>query len=175
MTFIVDGTNGLTFNNSTTQASAGVVLQCVSTAKTDTFTTSSLSYVDVTGLSVSITPKFSTSKILVMYQCGTGVDNSQQAVYMQLVRGSTAIFIGDTASLRPLGTSANGISSQYAVLTSGGSYLDSPATTSSTTYKIQIRTNAGLAAYVNRSVADRDNANYDIRTSSSITVMEIAA
>jgi hypothetical protein len=52
--------------------------------------------------------------------------------------------------------------------------LDSPATTSSTTYKLQI-VGSSATWYLNRSASDRDTANYDPRTASSITVMEIAA
>ena len=69
MTFVVDGTNGLTFPNSTTQASASKVLQVVQAVKTDTFSTAS-SYTSVTGLSASITPSSSTSKILVTVSLG---------------------------------------------------------------------------------------------------------
>ena len=62
MTMIIDGTNGLTFNNNTVQASAGQVLQVVSTIKTDTFSTTSNGWTSVTNLSAIITPKFATSK-----------------------------------------------------------------------------------------------------------------
>ena len=177
MAMIIDGTNGLTFNNSTVQASAGVVLQTVSAAKTDTFSTNSTSMVDVTGLSVSITPKFTTSKILIMYQFNGGVDPAVQGIFLQLARGSTAIFIGDAASNRPRQTAQAVPQGIYGVCNSSGSFLDSPATTSATTYKIQMMVNGGGAniGYVNRTVGDRDTSLYDGRTASSITVMEIAA
>lgn len=176
MTFIVDGTNGLTFPNSTTQASAGTVLQVLQAVKTDTFSTSSTSYVDITGLSVSITPKFSTSKILVMYQLNTGVDTAIQGIFMQLVRNSTPIFVGDAAGSRPQTTSTNGLTNAYGVLDMSGSYLDFPATTSATTYKIQMMVNGGspYLGYVNRGVNDRNTSLYDARTASSIIVMEVA-
>lgn len=172
------GANTITVPNVTgtllTTASTGTVLQVVSVAKTDTFTTSSSSYVDVTGLSVSITPKFSTSKILVSYQLNGGTDPAVQGMFMQLVRGSTPIFVGDAAGSRPTATAAVTPGSQYGTCEAGGTYLDSPATTSSTTYKIQVLSNGGTAGYVNRSVADRNTSLYDPRVSSSITVMEIA-
>ena len=53
----------LPVNGAPTSGGGGIV-QCVSTTKTDTFTTASTSFTDVTGLSATITPKFSTSKIL---------------------------------------------------------------------------------------------------------------
>jgi hypothetical protein len=53
-------------------------------------------------------------------------------------------------------------------------FLDSPATTSSTTYKLQIVSTNGTTHYVNRNVRD-DNGDYEPRSISTITVMEIAA
>jgi hypothetical protein len=154
----------------------GSVLQVVSAAKTDTFSTNSTTMVDVTGLSVSITPSSSSNKILIMYQFNGGVDSGTQGLFIQLVRNSTAIFIGDAAGSRPRQTAQAVPSGIYGICDAAGSFLDSPATTSATTYKIQMMVNGGGAnlGYVNRSFADRDNALYDGRTASSITVMEIA-
>jgi hypothetical protein len=53
-------------------------------------------------------------------------------------------------------------------------FLDSPNTTSATTYKFQIAVVSGTG-YINRTGSDRDTATYDGRTTSSITVMEISA
>lgn len=152
----------------------GSILQVVSTAKTDTFSTSSTSYVDITGVSVSITPKFSTSKILVMFSgqitSATGVNSSG----IQLTRASTAIFVGDASGSMVRATAmAYGVNadSQYSA---NFSYIDSPATTSSTTYAIQMRANSAGTAYLNRSSNDNGTAT-DFRTPASITVMEIAA
>jgi hypothetical protein len=154
---------------------AGSVLQVVSAAKTDTFSTTSTSMVDVTGLSVSITPSSTSNKIIILYQLNGGVDPNVQGIFMQLARDSTAIFIGDAASSRPRNTCTIVPISQYGVQTASGSFLDSPSTTSSTTYKIQMMVNGGGGnlGYVNRSVADRNTSLYDPRTSSSITVMEV--
>ena len=151
----------------------GSVLQVVQTVKSDTFSiTTSSSWQDITGMSVSITPTSSTSKILVLADiAGNG---TSQSATVRLVRGSTAIFTGDAAGSRPLG-SANWLdNSQYAVEVRTIIYLDSPATTSSTTYKLQI-VGSSATWYLNRSATDRDTANFDPRTASSITVMEIAA
>jgi len=177
----VAGTNTITLPASTgtmvTTGSpqSGSVLQVVSVAKTDTFSTSSSSYVDVTGFSVSITPKFATSKILVMYTAQTAADPALAGTFVRLVRGSTAIFVGDAAGSRLQATNAGASANIYAFYLGCGQYLDSPATTSATTYKIQMLNNGGATSYLNRSVADRDTASYDPRLASSITVMEIAA
>jgi hypothetical protein len=177
MSMIIDGTNGLTFNDSSTQASAGKILQVVQTVKTDTFTTLSTSYVDITNFSVSITPKFSTSKILVMYNMEISAGGADvNHVYLQLYRNSTAIFIATTAGSRTSATSVVNTATTGTMYPTNACYLDSPATTSATTYKVQIKTSTGsYNACVNRSSRDNDAAAYDGRAVSSITVMEIAA
>ena len=156
-----------------TNKTAGTVLQVVSTTKTDTFSiTTSSTNQDITGMSVSITPTSATSKILVFADiAGNGTAQSATA---RLVRDSTAIFTGNTASSRPLG-SANWLDNvQFEVQVCTIIFLDSPATTSSTTYKLQIMGSGGIW-YLNRSATDRDTSGYDPRLASSITVMEIAA
>lgn len=154
----------------TIRGSGQLITQIVQTVKTDTFSTTSTSLVDVTGLSVSITPTSSSNKILVMYQI-TG--NGSNLQFSQLVRNSTNIYVGDNASNR-VGTS-NGALANGGELSSSGTviYLDSPATTSAVTYKIQIRTQTGTA-YIGRSPTDTDSFVAGQRTPSSITVMEIA-
>ena len=154
----------------------GKVLQVLSTAKTDTFSTNSTSYTDVTGLSVSITPSSTSSKILVMMECNVGNDNNVSA-FLRMVRGSTAIFVGDSAGSRIQATSGNGDdpSNQF-VYQMSGVFLDSPSTTSATTYKIQANTeNSGNLGYmyINRAGTDSDN-NQHGRYASSITVMEVS-
>ena len=126
----------------------------------------------------SITPTSATSKILCFIDIavGSSVTSTGHSV-VRLVRGSTPIYIGDAA-----GSRAQGINSftyignpEYDIIRYSGVYLDSPATTSSTTYKYQISgESASYTVYVN---TDAYNGNRweDIRTASSITVMEIAA
>ena len=84
--------SGATLSNSgTLGAGMGKVLQVVQTVKTDSFgTSSSTSYTDITGLSVSITPTSSSNKILVL--CTVGFSNTADAL-LQLLRDSTVIMI----------------------------------------------------------------------------------
>lgn len=154
----------------------GSVLQVVSTVKTDTFTTTSGSYVDVTGLSVSITPTSATSKILVLFQINGSQEVGAGRTSFKLLRGSTVIDAGDVAGSRtPALGGFSSIDQSVPSAPVSGSFLDSPATTSNTTYKIQVAMNAGSGtAYINRTMQDADNAN-QIRMASTITVMEIAA
>jgi hypothetical protein len=162
MTMIIDGTNGLTFNNATTQASAGQVLQVVN-AYDQSFTTStSRTYVD-TNLSLSITPKFSTSKILVVANIMGGC-NSGRGIALRLTRAGTQILVFMDGG-GSIGTAYN----TYNLIAGMPiTYLDSPATTSATTYKIQYCAPISGTAYV---------GFYDTvqATTSTITLMEIAA
>jgi hypothetical protein len=169
-------------NSNTTQyytgsawlALGGKLGQVVSTAKTDTFTMSSTTYADITGLSVSITPSSTSSKVLVIADISIDNDPVQGSPFVQIVRDSTAIGIGDAAGSRRRAT-GQGNSGNTSVLQSlAVSFLDSPATTSATTYKIQIANQAADAVYVNRSRVDTDSSVYG-RTISTITVMEILA
>jgi len=176
MAVTIDGTNGITFPNSTVQASAGKVLQVVSTAKTSAFTTTSNTPVDVTGMSVSITPTSVNSKVLIIFYVGVvGNSNAGQASELWLVRNSTQLNIGDTAGSRTSVTAAFGDGSvNYCFSPVAITFLDSPATTSATTYKIQLATQDTGTASFNQRGDDADGSAYQ-RSGASITVMEIAA
>ena len=151
------------------------VLQVVSTAKTDTFTMASTTYADVTGLSVSITPTSATSKILVMAQVSAMGTVAAALGYGQFVRGSTAIGVGDASSSRVQCTFVIPFGNAVAALfTETPIFLDSQATTSATTYKIQIRSENTNTIYVNRSEQD-NNTVAGGRPISTITLMEISA
>jgi hypothetical protein len=153
---------------------AGAVLQVVSTTKTDTFSTSSASFTDITGLSVSITPVSASSKIYVIASLCGAVNGAAGTAQYRLMRDSTAIAVGDAAGSRT--RSSSGLTYQadgnrldsYTFQT-----LDSPATTSATTYKVQMITSS-VTAYIGRTYADSDVATWS-RTVSTITVMEVAA
>ena len=150
---------------------AGNVLQVVSATKTDTFSTTSTSLVDVTGLSVSITPTSATSKILVFVVASGGGLEATNGMNLALLRGATQISLGDASGSRSRGFGGNQQISN-ALHTNTSVFLDSPATTSATTYKVQASVNTGTG-YINRTHNDADNA-YTTRGVSSITVMEIA-
>jgi hypothetical protein len=152
----------------------GSILQVVSVTKTDVFSVTAANFVDVTGLSVSITPSSTSSRILVMavvnYNATGGGSNGYR-----LVRNSTPIAIADASGSRPQFSSMNQDgSSAVWIYTSPVTTVDSPATTSAVTYKIQAFSWYGGVWYLNRPNTDRDNSQYDAHTVSSITVMEIA-
>ena len=91
MSLIIDGTNGVTFPNSTTQASAGHVLQVVNATTTAGFTSSSNVLAD-TSITATITPKFATSSILILVNlAGCGKDTGNTYIRTALLRGSTCL------------------------------------------------------------------------------------
>ena len=152
----------------------GGIIQIVQTVKTDTFTTTSVvssgGYVDLTGLAVTITPQSASNKILVRAVIYNS--NNAQVNFFRVLRGST--FIN-----QPDGTSSSGASynahafSYYNAdnhqSTSCIKLLDSPATTSATTYKIQCGTTSNTCT-INKFVG---TSNY--YGVSTITAMEISA
>jgi len=143
MTFIIDGTAGATFPNSTTQASAGVVLQVVNATYATQTSTTSGTY-SATGLTATITPKFSNSKILVLasysfFVAGTSPANASAALYRN---NTTQLIIGNYTE------NGSGIAS-YIINQETTNYLDSPATTSATTYTIYYKANNSGTAYIN--------------------------
>ena len=155
---------------------SAAIAQVVSSQKTDTFTTTSTSYVDVPSLSVSITPSSASNKVFVLATIALGADYYH--AYARLMRDSTAIAIGDAAGNRDatsLGWNSTLVNANddYNIMTQPIIVLDSPATTSATTYKIQCRAyDASYGISVNRTWLDSDTVNY-VRVPSSITVMEV--
>jgi len=155
----------------------GKIGQVVSATKTDTFTGySAASWGDVTDLTVSITPAATTSKVFVTANIGYGGSSNFYGGF-RFVRDSTAIAIGDAAGSRIQSTmtaDVSGSQGPYKFLSSSMSYLDSPSTTSATTYKIQMYAGDSGSGEVNVSNQD-DDADYQQRSASTITVMEVLA
>lgn len=144
-----------------------------STTKTDVFTSTSTSLVDVTGLSVSITPSAATSKVLVIVSLSIIAITDTYNVRGAIIRGSTQIAGGTAAGTRPSATFATNRSRGPVVQTF--CHLDSPATTSATTYKVQVATEgtAGAGVAVGRSDGSDGDSTALPRTASSITVIEV--
>ena len=158
-----------------TGISAGKVLQVVQTFKTDSTLqsgNSSTTFYDISGMSVSITPSSSSNKVLVMWTAQVASSGaSGRGNIIRLLRGSTEIGSGTG------GSSTNGQvyhrTVQYNPETKNMMYLDSPNTTSATTYKLQwsVEGSGGSATtyYLN------DNSGGSFGITSHITVMEVAA
>jgi hypothetical protein len=142
MTTIVDGTTGITFPStisgvSATQQYSGRVLQVVQTTAVGQVTTTSTSFVSMT-FSGSITPISSSSKILVFVNAAVlGNQTSCQPIYT--IYRNNATNLGDSArGFGQVYSAAGGMDAQGIMM-----YLDSPATTSSTTYTVYMKVNLG--------------------------------
>jgi len=159
MTTIIDGSAGITFpSGSNPQAAPSKVLQVVQGTSNTTVSTTSASYV-TTGLSASITPLFSSSKILISYFVPSATGASQSQIETTIYRGSTNIALGSFGFCETYSASGGNLQGIHASF-----YLDSPATTSSTTYTIYFQNpNNGL------SVSVMNN-----NLTGTITLMEIA-
>ena len=161
-----------------TTATAGKILQVIQAVKKNRQTINSTTLVDITGMSVSITPSSASNKVLVNYSLVV----FSNAVYyaLRLLRDSdSTIFIGDE---NPSATSQNRASfgsydSSYVIAdTIAQSFLDSPNTTSATTYKLQAYSpySSAYTIGINSGVV-LDNYTYMNNCVSTITAMEVAA
>jgi hypothetical protein len=164
-------TNGSGVLSFASAAAAGQVIQVVSTVVSGTVTISTNDTpVDITGLSATITPSSASNKILILYKINYS-NASGDTFVGNLLRGATNIFQG-TAGTGQQGTisfqTAN--MNNYWSLEAGGSFLDSPNTTSATTYKFQADNDSNLTMYFNRTAR---GGSSDPLVPSSITLMEI--
>ncbi len=157
----------------------GHVVQVQQTDLLTTWSANSSTPVDVTGLNVSITPTSVSSKILVYVSMHVGLPDDNYG-YVLLLRNGVSIGAGTAATGSRINTflsatqTALGGPNGWRMHVISRSFLDSPATTSSLTYKIQMAspylTNT---MYLNRQYNDADST-YTQRPGSCISVMEIA-
>jgi hypothetical protein len=148
----------------------GKILQCIpSTLKTDSFTTSSSSFVDVTGMTATITPSATSSKILILVMGRISIATDGAATWTQLLRGSTVIGSGDTGE-----STTEGIGYCQTSPASAGNrklydthvlMVDEPSTTSATVYKMQMKGGSW-------NITGATGSGYG-NTSSQITLLEI--
>ena len=126
------------------------ILQVQSAQKTDTYSHTGTTWTDITDLSVTITPKATSSTILLVAMITGSVDTGSRA-FLRFERGGSAIGVGDsgtgtscTSALEP-GDTTEDINAVTMI------YLDSPATTSATTYTVATSTEASKDVFINRS------------------------
>ena len=171
-------TNRIVPRDGLPSGSSGGIIQVKQTVLDTVFSSNNTNYVDVTGMSVNITPQRSDSKILVMVTLRCAMNQSDRWSAYILLRDSQILFDGTAEGSRtqcsmwhiPFSGTGTGNTFQNQNMT----FLDSPSSTSALTYKLQVKVQSGATAYVNRSMNDA-NADYGPRTSSSITVMEVSA
>jgi hypothetical protein len=149
----IDASQNITTANKFAKASmpTGSVLQVIQSTYNTQSSTTSNTFAD-TGISTSITPSSSTSKILVFYSVGYLCQDTNLGG-LQLVRGATVLQSSVRAASRDHASYFH------------NEYLDSPATTSATTYKVQFNKNTGNAFLI----------CWNSEQPSTMTLMEIAA
>jgi len=159
-------------SGTTPTGGAGKILQIVQTEKTDTFTHASTTWTQITGLTVNITPSSASNDVMIVISMCI-YSSTADSTFIRLKRDSTVLDVGDAAGSR-IQCTKGGITTQLAKDTDSTSimFIDSPSTTSATTYSVDIRTSA--TTYVNRTATDTDSTSY-CRAASNILVMEVGA
>lgn len=161
--------------------SAGTIVQVVGFTKTDTFTTTSTTYTDITGFSASITPSSTSSKILVKVHIAYGCPQNNYG-HGRILRDSTVIGVGDSGLSSqfqgsiPVQTESTG-STQFKTYISAMEFLDSPSSTSSLTYKVQVAVpySSGTKSITINKPHNNTNAVYIGRYISTINLYEVLA
>ena len=160
----------------------GSVLQVVQTVSNAQTGYTGTSFQTVSSLTTAITPTSATSKILITLSMTWGLqDNSYAFLKLQRngsdISGAKGAPTGtQTAALMEIGVSLNGGTLQQHAYNSNYTYLDSPATTSSTSYSIVVaaQQSGSLTMYLNRGYSVSGDAN-NIAAISTMTLMEISA
>lgn len=152
----------------------GSVLQVLSAKKTDSQSVASEdSFADITGLSIAITPRSTSSKIFVSCNVSHSSTQNGTGIAFKVLRGSTVLG-GSEGSRTSVSFFGGPVASDANMAqTAGFNHLDSPNSTSALTYKVQTSGfNAGVTWYINTN-ATRNGQVYDDIATSSITVMEV--
>tara|TARA_B100001989_G_scaffold77890_1_gene53615 strand:+ start:1455 stop:2012 length:558 start_codon:yes stop_codon:yes gene_type:complete len=179
-------TNRIVPRDGLPSGSSGGIIQVVSVAKRDIFSTTNgvtgSGYDPVSGLAATITPTRSDSKILIMLQMSVG-RSANHRVYMRLGRtiagGSldNTIFIGDANGSNTRNTGSMHLGTASGMVPISSNFLDSPGTTSAVTYQPAICGNQGdgnHTCYVNRQANSNGSSSADDVQTSSIVLMELS-
>jgi len=182
MPVTINGTSGIvtatTFSGSSLSGiDTGKILQVVTSHKVDAFATTSNSFVDVTGISRTITPTAASSKIYTIISLHVGGQADAYTAF-NLLRGSTILTQGTNGSGNitncSFGTHVYDADTTQSV---GFTFLDSPSYSvgDTLTYKLQVNSRyASREVCINRTAAGT-NDTYTVNGTSTITVMEVAA
>ena len=169
--------DGIVDRDTLSTQAKGSILQVVSTTKNDTFSHNTQTPTLITGLTATITPSSSSNKVKISVDISCSPSNTNYTCWFFLYKGGSEISgaTGDTGlanqdrafkSCRAYGTND--------ALNVSGVYLDSPSTTSATTYQVYMAVESGITNYINMQAANA-NQVYNPRTVSSITLEEVAA
>ena len=172
--------SGLTMTGTTLSSSGGggggVIVYTTQTSSTDTQVLTSETWTDITGLSITRSPSSASNKIRLRATIACSTNATQNGMALRFVRGSTAVGVGVASGSRT--AAATGLlmcpPNTDCMLSAAIEFDDEPATTASTTWKVQFIMLSGAttgAAYINRSHTDA-NADYGTRPRSVFTLEE---
>jgi hypothetical protein len=151
------------------------ILQVVQVVRSETFSASVGNGAESGDfISATITPSSASNKVLVFLD--TNLAGTEPGVFLRLYRSTTRIYQGDAASNRQLVSSSTRSVETATPMNVTAVFLDSPSTTSATTYagRVSHQNSGSATVYVNRGVSDTDTEATP-RTASSITLMEVKA
>ncbi len=149
----------------------GKVLQVVQTVKTDGFSFATANaWTDVTGMSVTITPSSTSSKILIKYNTNISGSVTTAHAYLALTDSANNLVVTPTGSGNINCHSHHNLNDGRDLNNVTFEYLISPSTTSAVTYKLRARTQSSHTAYLNYGSYDTHDGN----TISTITAIEVA-
>lgn len=153
----------------------GKIVNYAQVIKTNTFstTTGSGTFVDVTGLQANITPQSSSNKVLVMAALTFGITSTLHYTSLRILRNGSTFNLADADGSRTRGQLG---SQTYNDNTNHGSIIliDSPSTTSTVSYKVQMTGESGQTKFINRGNEGDGNSVITQRAISSIVLLEIA-
>jgi len=144
---------------------AGIASNVVQVVKTDTFTTSSATPVTITGLSATITPTSASSKVLVIAQVVMGdVSTAGAAGHLIFTGGNAGNYVGDADGVRSQVWATRDVDGGQTVMVNQvGVYLDSPATTSATTYNVAMLPRLGRDTSTERGLTATPHVSVEAR------------
>ena len=154
-------------------------IQIVGATKTDvqTITGSVSTWVDVSGLSVTLTRSSlgASGKVRIQANISSTSNNASHAIAYRIMRNSsTVIGVGNADGLRSQVSANTGYNGGYANNPGVIDFIDtSPGGTSSVSYKIQAKCYSNITGYINRIQIDDNDGNYSFRSTSSITLTEL--
>jgi len=155
----------------------GGIIQIKQSIKTDTFTHSSETPALITGLTASITPTSTSSKILICMDVNYVPSAGNFTSMLYIYRDGSVLTgaIGDAAQSNQLRVfKAGRAESSNQPQSTNGIFLHSPATDSATTYQIYVSQEGGSTFHLNK-FSSESNVAYHPRFTSAITVMEVSA
>ena len=170
---------GITTRMADGAMSAGSIIQVVHANSNSHLSSTSTSYVDLTGVTASITPSATSSKILITCTISIGKEDNHTFL-ARLVRDGSAISGAGGVKESGHSNQLDGVwwnirTSNWAANPCTIQYLDSPSTTSSITYKAQGMTSSSSYAFALNRTNSGDDGNYSSPGFSQITLMEVAA